>query len=167
MQVSQDRGGDHGKARMKAVGNQPACTLRRAGDGRAAPAHARARSHPARANQPAAEPSEPLTPAQLNKNRALDFVPIGWSIRERNVDSQSGIGNTPIDALTLRWPCGSGRGGANAGISRQRPFRASLLKVGWLSPRTRAGRARARRRGLLPALGPAERASVGGGRRES
>jgi hypothetical protein len=66
---------------MKVVGNQPACTLRRAGDGRAAPAHAH--SAPAQpTHQPAGEPGEPITPAQIKKTKPLDFGPIGWSFRE-------------------------------------------------------------------------------------
>jgi hypothetical protein len=66
---------------MKAVGNEPACTLRRAGDGREAPAHVTTHPPHTKTKQPAGEPGEPISPAQLNKAKPLDFVPIGWSFR--------------------------------------------------------------------------------------
>jgi hypothetical protein len=84
------------KARMKAVGNEPACTLRRAGDGREAPAHVT--THPAHQDQqPAGEPGEPISPAQLNKAKPVDFVPIGWSYRVSGSDQAVGsiVAGTP------------------------------------------------------------------------
>lgn len=65
---------------MKAVGNEPACTLRRAGDGRAAPIPGTHKSAPNTPNQLAGHPSEPTPLTQTNETPPLDFGPIGWWI---------------------------------------------------------------------------------------
>ncbi len=67
------------KARMKAVGNEPACTLRRAGDERG-PDRQRARTDPEIIGL-AGEPGEPPFPAQIKKTKPVDFIAIGWSYR--------------------------------------------------------------------------------------
>ena len=67
---------------MKAVGNNPLARYVGQETG-ARPSHANdATPH---TNQPAGEPGEPTPPAQINKTKPLDFVPIGWSLRRQTL----------------------------------------------------------------------------------